>query len=63
MNRGRPASIPRSAFADVLRWHGQGFGCRRIAPLLEKRQVFTTRSSIHRLLKGQSPYAGPQVSA
>ena len=56
MKTGRPASIPESAFHDVRRWHGQGFGCRRIARLLEKRQVFTTRSSIHRMLSGLPPY-------
>ena len=62
MKTGRRQSIPESAFADVRRWHGQGVGCRRIARLLEKRQVFTTSSSIHRLLKGLGCYAGRRVT-
>ena len=54
---GRPASIPTSAFADVRRWHGQGFGCRRTARLLEGIGVFTSKSSVERLLRGKAPYA------
>jgi len=45
MKTGRPVSIPPSVFAEVLRWHRQGFGVRRIARLLEDGLVFTTRSS------------------
>ena len=41
---------------DIRRWHAEGHGYRRIARLLEDLGVFTTRSSIHRLLKGLALY-------
>ena len=56
MKNGRRQSIPESAFPEVLLWNKQGFGVRRIARLLEQRRVFTTRSSVHRLLNGLPPY-------
>jgi len=57
IGRGRPVSIPETAFADVRRWRSQGFGYIRISRLLEGVGVFTSKSSVERLLKGQPPYA------
>jgi hypothetical protein len=54
---GRPASIPEWAFGEVFRLRDLGYGCRRIVRLLEEAGVFTTRSSVSRLLNGQLPYA------
>ena len=54
---GRPASIPEWAFGEVFRLHSLGYGCRRIVRSLEEAGVFTTRSSVSRLLNGQLPYA------
>jgi hypothetical protein len=54
---GRPASIPEWAYSEVFRLQGEGFGCRKIVRLLEDRGVYTTRSSVSRLLLGQTPYA------
>ena len=53
---GRPASIPRWAFGEVFRLRDLGYGCRRIVGSLEGVGVFTTRSSVSRLLNGQAPY-------
>ncbi len=57
MKTGRKQSIPESVIDEVGKWHREGFGCRRIAKLLEKHQVFTTRGSVHRLIRGMGPYA------
>ncbi len=54
---GRPASIPEWAFGEVFRLRDLGYGCRRIVRSLEEAGVFTTRSSVSRLLNGQAPYA------
>jgi hypothetical protein len=54
---GRPASIPLWAFGEVFRLRDLGYGCRRIVRSLEEAEVFTTRSSVSRLLNGQLPYA------
>ncbi len=40
-----------------------GYGCRRIVRSLEEAGVFTTRSSVSRLLNGQPPYAGIELEA
>ena len=53
---GRPASIPLWAFGEVFRLRDLGYGCRRIVRSLEEAGVFTTRSSVSRLLNGQLPY-------
>ena len=53
---GRPASIPQWAFGEVFRLRDLGYGCRRIVRSLEEAGVFTTRSSVSRLLNGQPPY-------
>ena len=55
--QGRPTSIPQWAFGEVFRLHSLGYGCRRIVRSLEEAGVFTTRSSVSRLLNGQPPYA------
>ena len=54
---GRPASIPEWALGEVFRLRELGYGCRRIVRSLEEAGVFTTRSSVSRLLNGQPPYA------
>jgi hypothetical protein len=53
---GRPTSIPQWAFGEVYRLRDLGYGCRRIVRSLEEAGVFTTRSSVSRLLNGQLPY-------
>jgi hypothetical protein len=53
---GRPASIPEWAFGEVFRLRELGYGCRRIVRSLEEAGVFTTRSSVSRLLNRQAPY-------
>ena len=53
---GRPVSIPVEAYDEVFRLHAAGLGYRRIATRLESIGVYTTKSSVERLLKGQSPY-------
>ena len=55
---GRPASIPEWAFGEVFRLYDLGYGCRRIVKSLEGAGVFTTRSSVSRLLNGRPPYEG-----
>ncbi len=54
---GRSASIPQWAFGEVFRLRDLGYGCRRIVRSLEEAGVFTTRSSVSRLLNGQPPYS------
>ena len=58
---GRPTSIPIWAFGEVFRLRDLGYGCRRIVRSLEEAGVFTTRSSVSRLLNGQPPYAGIEL--
>ena len=54
---GRPSSIPLWAFGEVFRLRDLGYGCRRIVRSLEEAGIFTTRSSVSRLLNGQPPYS------
>ena len=54
--QGRHASIPREAHAATLKLHTDGHGYQKIARLLEDLGVFTTKSSVFRLLKGLPPY-------
>ena len=56
---GLAASIPEWAFGEVFRLRDLGYGCRRIVRSLEEAGVFTTRSSVSRLLNGQAPYTNP----
>ena len=53
---GRPVGIPEWAFREVFRLHANGHGCRRIVRMLEGEGVFTTKSTVHRLLHRQPPY-------
>jgi len=53
---GRSTSIPQRAFGEVFRLRDLGYGCRRIVRSLEEAGVFTTRSSVSRLLNRQAPY-------
>ena len=53
---GRPTSIPQWAFGEVFRLRDLGYGCRKIARSLEGVGIFSTRSSVSRLLNGQPPY-------
>jgi hypothetical protein len=55
---GRPQSIPPTAYGVVFRLHSMGDGCRKIVRLLEEEGVYTTRSSVSRLLLGHPPYSG-----
>ncbi len=59
---GRPESIPQSMWPTVFTLHGQGLGYRRVADALIPRGVFTTKSSVERLIKGKPPYAGRRSS-
>ncbi len=52
----RPVSLPKTVHAEVFRLHGAGVGCRRIVRRLERMGVWTTKSSVHRLLRGHPPY-------
>ena len=55
---GRRASIPEWAFSEVFQLHGCGNGCRKIARLLEDKGIYTTKSSVDRLLRWLPPYDG-----
>lgn len=54
--RGRPQSIPVTAYESVLQLHSLGYGSRRIVRLLEDQGVYSTKSSVSRLLLGQGTY-------
>ena len=53
-SQGRPASIPECGLAEVLRLHAEGYGYRRISRLLEGIGVFTSKSLLQKLRKGQT---------
>ena len=55
---GRPTSIPQWAFGEVFRLRDLGYGCRKIVRLLENLGIYTTRSSVSRLLLRQGTYEG-----
>ena len=55
---GRPTSIPQWAFGEVFRLRDRGYGCRKIVRLLENLGIYTTRSSVSRLLLRQGTYEG-----
>lgn len=55
--RGRPRSIPRSLFVTIQWLYLGGLGYRRIARVLEERfDVYTTRGSVERFVRGKPPY-------
>ncbi len=62
LTRGRPQSIPPWAWPEVFRLREQGLGYRRVAAALASAQVWTTKSSVERLIKGKSPYSGSRPS-
>ena len=53
---GRHQSIPRERFSSVFQWYAQGLGYRRIVVQLETQGVYTTKSSVVRLIRGLPPY-------
>ena len=53
---GRPTSIPAWAWPKVFELHRQGLGYRRVAVSLESLRVWTTKSSVERLVRGLPPY-------
>ena len=54
--QGRPPSIPVTAYELVFQWHSKGYGARRIVRLLESLEIFSTKSSVGRLLLRQGTY-------
>ncbi len=52
----RSPSIPRELVIELIRLNWQGLGRRRIAQELERWGVWTTKSSVDRLLRGLPPY-------
>ena len=56
MRRGRPQSIPLRAFESVFEWHSMGHGSRGIVRMLENQGVYSTKSSVSRLLLRQGTY-------
>ena len=52
----RSPSIPRELVSELIRLNRQGLGRRRIAQEMERWGVWTTKSSVDRLLKGLPPY-------
>ncbi len=58
LTKGRPRSIPPWAWPEVFRLHGQGLGYRRVANALIPLKIWTTKSSVERLIKGKPPYSG-----
>lgn len=59
--RGRPQSIPPEAWAECFRLYGLGYGYRAVAHRLGELEVFTTKSSVARLIRGERPYTGRRV--
>jgi hypothetical protein len=54
---GRPQSIPAELFDTVLTWHRAGLGYISIAHRLNNDYfVFTSSSSVRRLVKAVAPY-------
>ena len=50
---GRPQSIPPWAWPEVFRLREQGLGYRRVASALLSLKVWTTKSSVERLVRGK----------
>jgi hypothetical protein len=54
---GRPQAIPAGLFDTVLTWYRGGLGYIGIARRLnERHSVFTSPSSVRRLVKAVGPY-------
>ena len=60
--RGRPQSIPVTAYETVFRLQCRGFGVRRIVRLLEGLGIYSTKSSVSRLLLRQGTYRSEIVT-
>ena len=58
----RTPSIPTELVLEVVRLHGAGLGRRRIAKRLEKFGIWTTKSSVDRLIRGLPPYHHQRTS-
>ena len=50
---GRPKAIPSESFDTVLQLYSQGLGYRSIANALWRRGVYTTHTTVRRLLMRQ----------
>ena len=62
LTKGRPQSIPLWAWPEVFRLREHGLGYRRVAAALLCLKVWTTKSSVERLIKGKPPYPGRHPS-
>ena len=62
LTKGRPRSIPAWVWPEVFRLREQGLGYRRVAAGLVSLKVWTTKSSVERLVKGKPPYTGGRPS-
>ena len=54
---GRPQSIPAEIWPEVIRLHGLGLGYRRVADALIPLKIWTTKSSVERLIKRRMSYS------
>ena len=59
--QGRLASIPEIAYQRVFDLNRQGLGVYRITTALEDHGVYTSRSSVDRLLRGLPPYDASKI--
>ena len=59
--KGRPPSIPPEAFGTLLRLRSKRHGYRRIADELMALGIDTSKSSVERFLKSQTPYHNRQT--
>ena len=63
VRRGRPVSIPESAYGEIFRLLSLGLGYRAIADELGIRRICScTKSSIERMVKGRGCYTGRRVA-
>jgi len=61
--RGRPQSIPLEAYEAVFQLQSLGYGSRRIVRQLEDLGIYSTKSSVSRLLLRQGAYIGEIFNA
>lgn len=59
---GRPRAIPPESFNTVLQLYSQGLGYRSIANHLWGLGVYTTHTTVRRLIRGQGAYSDARVS-
>ena len=60
--RGRPVAIPPELWGRCFNLYAQGFGCRRVAYLLEDEGILVSKSSVHALLTGKGTYKGRRIA-